>query len=205
MQRIYSNTISTSGLTLVEALVVVALFTLLMGVIMMSVVHFYSFNAYTLAQAYQVQDARRGLERLVRDVREMTFADDGTFPLARMEEHLVGFYSDIDRDDSVEYVEYEVDGLLLEKRVYNATGSPPVYNTSPDEMYTLSEHVQNSIQDVSTFRYYDAYGALATATSTVTDIRYIEAEIIVNIDPVRDPGEFTLKSSAALRNLTEGF
>jgi hypothetical protein len=27
------------------------------------------------------------------------------------------------------------------------------------------------------------------------------AKIIVNIDPVRDPGEFMLKSSAALRNL----
>ena len=172
---------------------------------MMSIANFYAFNAYTLAQAYQVQDARRGLERLVRDVREMTLADDGTFPLARMESHLIGFYSDIDRDDSVEYVEYEVDGLLFEKRIYNASGSPPVYATVPDETFTLSEYVQNESQGVTTFRYFDADGVLATATSTVTDIRYIEAEIVVNIDPIRDPGEFTLRSSAALRNLTEGF
>jgi len=192
-------------MTLVESVVVVALFTLIMGAVMMSIANFYSFNAYTLAQTYQVQNARRGLERLVRDIREMTYADDGTFPLARMEDNLIGFYSDIDRDDSVEYVEYELDAQTLEKRVYNAAGSPPVYESTPSETYTLSEYVQNEGQGVTLFRYFDGDGNEATATSTVTDIAYVEAELIINIDPVRDPGEFTLKSSAALRNLTEDF
>jgi len=51
--------------------------------------------------------------------------------------------------------------------------------------------------------YYDAEGSLATATSTVTDIRYVGVSIIVNIDPVRDPGQYMLRSSAALRNLSQ--
>ena len=83
------------GLTLVETIVVVTIFSLLMIGVANSIAAFYRFNAYTIAQAYQVAEARRGVERLVRDVREMTYADDGTFPLARMEEHLIGFYSDI--------------------------------------------------------------------------------------------------------------
>jgi hypothetical protein len=53
------------------------------------------------------------------------------------------------------------------------------------------------------FVYYDEDGKKATATTTATDIRYVGVNIIVNIDPVRDPGEYSLRSSAALRNLIQ--
>ena len=193
------------GMTLVEVIVVTSLFGILMLVIGESVASLYRYNSYTISQAYQVDHARRGLETLVRDVREMGYADDGTFPLARMEEQLVGFYSDIDRDDSVEYVEYELaTSTKLLKRVYNATGTPPVYDlNTPDETYTLSEYVQNLNQATSTFYYFNGNAEEITATSTVTDVQYVEARIIVNIDPIRDPGEFTLRSSASLRNLKD--
>lgn len=167
-----------------------------------SIATFYRMNAYTIAQSYQVNTARRGVEQLVRDLREMTFADDGTFPLVIMEDDRLAFFSDIDRDLSVEYVEYSLASTTLIKRIYNATGTPPVYSTSnPYETVTLSEYVQNVLQGTPIFVYYDGEGNPATATTTVTDIRYIEASIIVNIDPIRDPGEYMLRSSAALRNL----
>lgn len=194
-----------SGMTFVEMVVVTALFSILMIAVGNSVASLYRANAYTFAQSYEVSHARRGVQAFTRDVREMTFADDGTFPLARMEDRIIGFYSDIDRDSSVEYVEYELaTSTILVKRVYNATGSPPVYNTAtPDETYILSEYVQNIVQGTSTFMYYDTYGAPATATSSVTDIRYITVQLIVNIDPVRSPGQFMLRSSAALRNVID--
>jgi len=186
----------------VEVIVVLAIFSIVSIAISESATSFYRFNAYTIAQTYEVSDARKGMELLVRDMREMTFADDGTFPLARMEDDLIGFYSDIDRDDSVEYVEYEVATTTLFKRVYNATGSPPTYNTTvPDSTLTISEYIQNNLQSTTTFVYYDGEGFPATPTSTVTDIKYIQAKIIVNIDPLKNPGQFMLRSSAALRNL----
>jgi hypothetical protein len=58
-------------------------------------------------------------------------------------------------------------------------------------------------QATSTFYYYDNTGKLATPTSTVTDIVYVGSQIIVNIDPIRDPGQFMLRSAAALRNLKD--
>ena len=190
------------GMTLVEMLVVVAMFAVLMIAVGDSIATFYKYNSYTLAQSYQVSNARRGIEIMVRDIREMTFADDGTFPLARMEDHAVGFYGDIDRDNSVEYVEYELTNTVLRKYIYNATGTPLVYNTdTPDEIHILSEYVQNIIQGTTTFRYFTGTGDEITATSTVTDVQYIEAQVIVNIDPIREPGEFMLRSSASLRNL----
>ena len=191
------------GFTLVEMMVVVAIYTLVMFAVMQSISVFYRYNAYSLAQAQQVNQARRGMDILVRDIREMTFADDGTFPLAVMEPHRIGFYSDIDRDNSVEYVELELATTTLEKRIYNAVGNPPVYDAIADETHILSIYVQNLLQNAPTFLYFNSAGAVATATTTVTDVVYVEAQIIVNIDPVRDPGEFMLRSSAALRNLKE--
>ena len=191
------------GFTLPETMVVIVIYTLVMTAVSQSILTFYKYNAYAIAQAGQVDTARHGMDILVRDLREMTFADNGTFPLAIMQSNKIGFYSDVDRDNSVEYVEYDLATTTLKKRIYKATGNPPVYGTIPQSTQILSEYVQNKNQSTPTFLYYDKNGALATASSTVTDIVYIRAQIIVNIDPIRDPGQFMLHSSAALRNLKE--
>lgn len=192
------------GMTLVEVLVVSAIFTVVLQAITVGVIALYKSNAYALAQSYQVQYARQGISSMVRDIREMTYADDGTFPLARMEPNAIGFYSDIDRDKSVEYVEYELTDTTLVKRIYNATGTPVTYDTaSPDTTLTISEYVQNIDQATSTFYYFDTYGDPATPATTVTDIRYIGVQLIVNVKPLLDPGEFMLRGSAALRNVMD--
>ena len=179
-----------------------ALFTILSLVLAESIASFYRLNAYTLEQAYQVDHARNGIKQLVQDLREMTFADNGTFPLTVMEETRVGFFSDIDRDDSVEYVEYELVGTTLEKRIFNATGTSPTYDLSePETVHIISEYVQNGLQNTPIFVYYDTSGAEASVSTTVTDIVYIGISIIVNIDPIRNPGEYMLRSSASFRNL----
>jgi len=191
-----------NGFTLVEAIVVTTLFSVLTIVLLESIVRFYSINSYTIAQAAEVDSARRGLELIIRDIREMTFADNGTFPLALMGTSTIGFYSDIDRDNSVEYVRYALLGTTLRKYVYNATGTPLTYSTTtPDETIIVSDNVRNIAQATSTFRFYDDTHKLATATTTVTDIRYVAVQLIVNVDPTRTPGEFTIRSSAAPRNL----
>lgn len=193
------------GITLVETMVAISLFTLLMLAVTGIITHLYKINAYTLEQAYEVNHARRGIELAVRDMREMTYADNGAYPLVEMGTSTVGFYSDIDRDNSVEFVRYRLSTTTLYKYVYNATGTPLTYGTSPDQSYTVSEYVQNNKQATSTFRYFLENGIPATATSTVTDIRYIELMVVINIDPNRSPGQFTLRSSAAPRNLKTSF
>jgi len=192
------------GMTLVEVIVVVSLFAIIMLVIISSVMTFYKANSYAIAQAYEIYNARKGVQTLVRDIREMSFADNGTFPLARKEEHMIGFYSDIDRDDSVEYVEYELDdpSTIFVKRIYNATNSIPVYDlTTPDEVITISEYVQNNEYGTSTFYYLDEQGDEIGSGGSVTDVRYIRSQIIVNVDATRNPGQFMLRGSAALRNI----
>lgn len=193
------------GMTFVEVIVVTAIATVISLAISSAISLLYEYNAYSFAQSAQVEEARRGITRMVRDIREMTYADNGGYPLLVMNEHTIGFFSDIDRDESVEYVEYVLASTTLEKFVYNATGTPPTYSTStgPEEIFILSDYVQNINQGTTTFTYYDVSGNPAGATTTVADIRYVEAKVIVNVDPIRDPGEFMLRSSAALRNLKD--
>ena len=193
------------GMTLLEVVIVLSIYMLLMGAVSTSVIYLYQANGYTIAQSYEIDHARRGLQSFIRDVREMTYADDGTFPIAVMEDHRFGFYSDVDRDDSVEYTEYVLATSTITKYVYAATGTPPVYNlVTPVSQETLSEYVQNIIQSLDTFRYYDADGVEVTgAGALLTDVRYIEARIIVNIDPNRSPGEFLLHTGVAPRNLKD--
>jgi hypothetical protein len=195
---------SQSGLTLAETIVAVSLYTILSLVLFTAIQSIYQTNAYNFDQADEVNNARRGLYTITRDMREMTFGEDGTFPVVVKEPNLIGFYSDIDRDDSVEYVEFELASTTFYKYVYNATGSPPVYDfTTPDETNIISEYVQNSVNGTSTFFYYDTNNLPLDSSSLLTDVRYIRTQIIVNIDPLRSPGEFMLQSGVAPRNLKD--
>lgn len=193
-----------SGMTLLELLVAVGIYTVLMLAVMTSIASLYRLNAYAIEQSSEVDNARRGVTQWNRDVKEMTTAEDGTWPVAIIEEHRMGYYSDTDQDDSVEYVEYVLASTTLTKSTYNATGTPPVYNmTTPDSVETLSEYVQNVDQATSTFFYFDNAGAQLSSTSPIINVRYIQMQLIVNIDPNRNPGEFMLRSSLAPRNLKD--
>jgi len=198
------NTPAQKGMTLVEMLIAIGIYTVLMLAITNSITTFYQYNAYALEQSNEVDNARRGVTQWNRDVKEMTTAEDGTWPMAISGEHRLGYYSDTDRDDSVEYVEYILASTTLRKFTYNPTGSPATYDlTTPDSEEILSEYVQNRNQATSTFFYYDNNGVQLASTSPIINIRYIQMQVIVNIDPDRNPGEFMLRSSLAPRNLKD--
>lgn len=193
-----------NGMTLVEMVVVIGLYTLLIAMVFGFAQSFYQTNSYMTAQADEVESARRGVTKLTRDLREMTYAENGTFPVAEIEEHLLGFYSDVDKDDNVEYIEYELSGTTLYRRTHNPTGSPPTYDFgTPDTTEIVSEYVQNISQATSTFFYYDSDGTELDAAALLTDVRYVKAQIIVNIDPIHSPGEYMLRTAVAPRNIKD--
>lgn len=191
-------------MTLVELVVIIGIYTLLLLVITSSISELYRLNSYSIAQAGEIDNARRGMTEWNRDAKEMTTAEDGNYPLAVIDEHRFGYYSDTDQDDAVEYVEYVLATTTLTKYTYNPSGSPAVYDlTTPDTEKILSLYVQNINQGTSTFFYFDNAGTQLSSTSPIINVKYIKAQLIVNIDPVRSPGEFMLRSSLAPRNLKD--
>lgn len=190
------------GYTIVEMLVVISVSALVLGFVTASILTFYRTNTSTLEQAVQVDEARRGVDRLVRDLREAAYADDGSYPLVALSSTSITFYSDIDRDLSVERIRYWLDGSVLRKGITEATGTPPAYS-SGEQVSVISEYVRNSSQAMPVFTYFNASStevAAGTATSTIVSVG---AQIVVNVNQDRLPGEFTLRSTATFRNLTQ--
>jgi type II secretory pathway pseudopilin PulG len=193
-----------AGMTLMEMVIAIGIYVILMLAVMTSITSLYRSNAYAVEQSGEVDSARRGVTQWNRDAKGMTTAEDGTWPLAVIEPHRLGYYSDTDRDDSVEYVEYILSTTTLRKFTYNPTGSPLSYDlTTPDTVEVLSEYVQNINQSTSTFFYFDNAGNALASTSPLINVRFIQFQIVVNIDPDRNPGEFMLRSSLAPRNLKD--
>lgn len=183
---------------------VTSISTVLMLVITFTIMSVYRNNAYALAQTGEIDSARRGLQTWTQDAREMDFGANGAYAIQFAGPHYFSFYSDIDPDAVTELIEYQLTETTLYRRVHKAGGFPATYSTSTPSIFTLSEYVQNTIDGISTFRYFNSNGAeILNPNAQITDIRYIRMQLVVNIDPVRAPGEFMLEGSAAPRNLKD--
>ncbi len=190
-----------SGFTLIETVVVVGIFTVVMLTITSSVLYFYRVNSNAIEQAFAINSSRKGVESTVRDIREITYADNGAYPVVSIGSTTISFYSDIDRDSSVELIRYFLNGDILQKGVTNATGDPAVYDTLGEVVSDISTDVRNVPNAIPIFRYFDNTGAEITNFTKVTDVAFVNITLIININPSRLPEDFTLRSSATLRNL----
>jgi len=189
------------GYTLIEMLVVISITALLSGVIVNSILSFYRTNTNTFEQASQVDEARRGIGSMIRDIREIAYSDNGSYPIVSTATSTFSFYSDIDRDASTELVRYYLTGTSLRKGVTNSTGTPPTYDLANEQVSIISNYVRNPSQGIPVFRYYNASSTEITPGATTTSIIFVTVDMVVNVDPYRLPGEFTLHSSATIRNL----
>lgn len=194
---------NNDGMTLVEVVVVIGIYAILMISVTTTVSFLYQTNSYAIAQAQEVDTARSGLTTWTKDAREMLPSSEGTWPVAIMEPNRVGFFSDVDQDSVIEYVIYSLATTTLYKYTYEPSATSSYSTSTPSRTFVISEFVQNLVQATSTFRYFDATGAALSVGDLLTDVRYIQVNLIVNIDPIRSPGEFVLRSSAAPRNLKD--
>lgn len=188
------------ALSFIEMLVTVAVFGMLTIAIVDSILYFYRANTSSIEQEYQVENARRGIEVLVQDLREATYAEDGSYPLANMSSTSVSFYSDTDSDSSVEKITYTLSNLKLLRNVAEPVGTPPVY-TGTSATSTVSNFIRNQTESVPVFRYYDASNIEVTNPALIATVVSVTVSLVVDITQNHTPGQFTLKGSATLRNL----
>ncbi len=187
------------GFTLVEMLVYIAIFTILIGAVSGFVIYFYRSNAYVIQQAYAVNSARKGVELLTREIKEATYSDTGAYPIIDAQSQSFSFYSDIDRDLNIEKVKYYLEGINLKKSEMEAVGDPPSYSGGNEKISIVSDNVRNGEQII--FTYYNASSTEVADLDQIADIKLVKINLIVNVNPNRAPGEFTLRSNAQIRNL----
>lgn len=94
------------GFTLIETLVVIFVFILAMGVVSSFIVMAYRVHGYTRQQSIAIDEARRGIETMVKEIRAARQGDDGSYPIEKAGDKEFIFYADINKDGQTERVRY---------------------------------------------------------------------------------------------------
>jgi len=94
------------GFTLVETLVVIVIFALVLGATSAAIIAIYRTHGYTWQQSQAINEARKGVETMGREIREARTGEDGSFPIEKAAEKELIFYSDINGDGKTERVRY---------------------------------------------------------------------------------------------------
>ncbi len=188
------------GFTLTETLVVITIVTLVGGVLTYAIFDFYRTNRYVVESVTATDNARRGISGTLRNLREASYGEDGSYPILSASTSSISFFADVDGDPQIERVRWYLSGGTLFRGVVNASGNPPSYTGQPEVTDTLVTFVRNSTS-TPLFRYFDESGAEISSPVAVGRIRTVTTEVIVDINPLRAPELFTLTGSATLRNL----
>jgi len=196
-----NDTQHNRGFTILETLVLLAVFTMIVIAIVSSLRYVYRGQRFAFEQADATRSARTGVERIVRDVREASYADDGAYPVVSMATSSIAFYSDYDNDNRIERIRYFLDNTDLKRGITESAGDPPVYATSTETVSIVSDNVRNNIVSVPLFTYYDTQGALMSDYTDIDALAFVLVRLVVNLHPERAPNDFELRSSAALRNV----
>ncbi len=92
--------------TLIETLVALGIFGLIIVLVFSLISVLYRTQGYSWQQSLAIDEARRGVETIVKEAREAKQGDDGSFVIEQAGDKEFIFYSDIDQDDQVERVRY---------------------------------------------------------------------------------------------------
>ncbi len=193
------------GFTLIETIVVIVIFTLAIGAVFSLIVMAYRVQGYTWQQSQAIEEARKGIEIMVKEIREARTGEDGSYTIDKTEDKEFGFYSDIDRDLDIEKVRYfiegdpdSLEGALFKKGVINPVGIPATYPTSSEVVTTLAKYLRNA---PPIFRYFDENGNELPSPARRKDSTLMQVYLIINVDKDRSPQNFELKSEVQIRNL----
>ncbi len=188
------------GFTLIETLVVIALTALVVGALSQMIHYFYVNNDYVLQEGGAVQSASQGLSTAVRALREASYGDDGSYPIATAATSSITFYADVYGTGDIEEVQYYLASTTLYEAVIYAAGTPPSYAGQPASTSTIATYVRNATS-TPIFQYYDDTGTLLTQPVNVANIASIMTTLQIDVDPNRSPSVYSLVGSATLRNL----
>ncbi|KKT17469.1 MAG: hypothetical protein A2654_01400 [Candidatus Nealsonbacteria bacterium RIFCSPHIGHO2_01_FULL_43_31] len=184
--------------TLIEVMVTVAIFTLITGVIAAFILTGYKIHGYTFQQSIAIDEARRGIEAMVKEIRESQPGEDGSYIIDKAEDYQFSFYSDIDKNEVIERVRYFIDGTNLKKGITYPSGFPVQYLSATEKITTLSQYVRNQ---PPIFHYFDGDNVELPSPARLKDTKLMKVRLIINVNPDRPPQDFELESAVQLRNL----
>ncbi len=188
------------GFSLIETIVVVAILAVVGVGLLTMIAYFYRSNAFVLEQTSALDSAHRGIDDAFGVLREASYGEDGSYPIALAATSSMTFYSDVDSDSPVERVRLYLSNGTFYQGVTNAAGSPPSYTGQTESVYTIATWVSNATS-TPIFRYYNTDGTELTGSVVLSDVASVRLRLDVDLNPLRAPNILTMEQSATLRNL----
>ncbi|MEK7598313.1 MAG: prepilin-type N-terminal cleavage/methylation domain-containing protein [Patescibacteria group bacterium] len=201
--------IKKRGMTIIEMLVAITIFTLGMGGFTLLFSRVWQGNSYTLEMGQASMTASQGVNKIVKYIREARQSDNGAYPVISADDNDLVFYSDYDRDGKAERLHFYRNGADVIMGIREpSSGFPVTYASGDGETQVISSRVVNAA-DNPIFAYYDSHypedsvNNPITTPATVPNIRLIRITLHININPNRDPDNVQIQSFAEIRNLND--
>ncbi|MDB4992488.1 MAG: Type pilus pilin [Parcubacteria group bacterium] len=188
-------------MTIIELLVTISILVVVMGALMMLIQSFYKNNSYLVEETAALASARSGVGNAIVALREASYGDDGSYPIAAAATSTVTLYADLNANGSVERVTYTLQNGTLYRTSANSSGNPPVYPAAAQSTTTIATNVRNT-NATPMFTYFDSTGTqLSTTSPAIAAISSVKVQVLVDLNPTRAPNVFTLTETATIRNL----
>ncbi len=151
------------------------------------------------------QDSRKILRPMIAEVRSASPSSLGSYPIEQAATSTFVFYSDIDDDGLKEKIRYFLSNKKLQRGQIKPAGTPLVYNSASEQVYTLVNDVISTSTPI--FSYYDAnYTGTTSPLSlpvSISAIRLLKITITVDKNPNVLPGPTTVVGQVSIRNLKD--
>lgn len=195
------------GMTIIEALVAIAIFTLGIEGFTMLFIRAWQNNSYTLEMGQSAMAISQSVNKIVGYIRGARQSDNGSYLMVSANDNDLVLYSDYDKDDVTERLHFYKNGQDVLMGVREPTGTmPKTYASGDGSVITVASHIINDAGS-PIFEYYDqdytgniADSPLSTPAS-VADVKMVKFHLYINIDPNRAPDNIEMQSFVRFRNL----
>jgi hypothetical protein len=204
MTKIQKKILKQSGLTLIETVVSLGIFTLIVYGIVGLVGAIVTSSGQQGNLLADMDEARKASEKITQELRNGQVGNKGNHVLESCGDQEIIFYSNIDEDVNVERVRYFVENGKLKKGIIEYNGSE--YLVANEETSIVLNNLANNSDPV--FNYYDdTYLGLSSQLPliqpvTALNVRFVVANFkIANNAGYGNQNMYTVSSSATLRIL----
>lgn len=193
------------GITLLETLIAMGIFSLIMIAIGAFAKDLFFYNDVFTGGLTSYDEARKVLQPIASEIRSASSSSLGSYPIEKAANTEFIFFSDIDNNGLKERIRYFIVGNILKRGVTIPTGSPLQYLSANETISDIVHGVSNGLTPI--FSYYNSSynGNTAALTQPVSiiDVRLVKITIVIDADPNRPPAPVTVTTQVNIRNLKD--
>lgn len=194
------------GMSLVEMIVAIGIFSMGMLGFTLLFVNSWSQNKYTIEMGQTAMAVSQGVNEMARYIRETRQADNGSYPVVSANDNDVVFYGDYDRDGVTERIHIYKSGTDIILGIREPSGGFPVTYASGDgTTRVIAQRIVNTGSQPIFYYYGSDYPVnnVPLNPATVPNIRLVQIDLYMNIDPNHAPDNVSIQTFTEMRNLND--